>query len=316
MSGLPGYLKGHAMLGLFLCIGLNLPGAAPPAEILDRLPGTTRLVIGLKWKVLTESELVRSNGEQLKELFGNVPGMLSQLAVESDRVERIWIVAGDEFPTGSAIVVCGSFDLSRVQARLAEWSRDRRFATRSNRDGARTTYAADLPVGSLPIPGVPTTTHLGLAEERLIIATDRETLNALVAKSPLPESSKVKLPVPAQFWDSTVAGVLVPPAVLTAPDAVLAGVNSATLDASITNGMTLRVRLTTANADSLTSRLAAGAEQVQKLFGPLATQQGIDPRLIALVTELTGKTSISKSEGAVEATAILTADEIAKKTKK
>lgn len=104
--------------------------------------------------------------------------------------------------------------------------------------------------------------------------------------------------MPANFWDSTVAGVLVPPAVLTAPDAVLAGVNSATLDASIAAGMTVRVRLATADVDSLTSRLTAGSEQVQKLFAPLAVQQGIDQRSIALVTELAGKTNITKSKGA------------------
>lgn len=135
------------MLGLILCVGLNIPAAALPAEDFDRLPGTTRLVIGLKWKVLIESELAKSSGEQLKDLFGNVPGMLNQLAVDSGRVERIWIIAGDEFPSGTAVIISGAFDQSRVQARLGEWSRDRRFATRSNRDGKRTTIVADLPVG-------------------------------------------------------------------------------------------------------------------------------------------------------------------------
>lgn len=278
MSHLPGYLTG---LVTSLCLAGVVAGRAP--EVPEWLPAETRVVVGVRWKTLCETPLAKDHGTRWRELIGDLPGILKQLGIDPNQVDRLGIGLGESFPRGTVIWINGRFEPGRVEGRLNEWVRDKRFSARAVKDDPRSYFSIDLPVGSVPIPGWPTTLHIAVAGNDVIAATEPETLKLSLTKSAGPTKERFAS-VPTRWDRPVVAAIATPPALMT-NGALLAGVPAIAADVTVTDALAVRIAFRPAEAGPFANRLGIGLDQARQLFGPLATQQGIEPRLIEAILE-------------------------------
>lgn len=293
---------------------LTGPALAQPGGTADRLPADTRFLAGIRWAAATETEFARQHGGRLKQLFGDLPDGLAMIGIEPARVDRIWLAAGDAFPAGTVLVIEGKLNPGTIEAKLNEIGRERKFIVRRSREQNRNVFELETPVGWLPVPGLPLKLHLAAGEEAFLVASDRDTLLKALRK-PAAEVGRKFEPF-ADVWKQPVAAVLLTPDVLAAPDAALAGVSSATFELSLTDAVNARAVFKTGDPAGFAGRLNTGLEQARQLFEPLATQQGLDAKLIAGVRELLKRANVEPAGDAVVLTARLDAAAVAEILKK
>jgi hypothetical protein len=297
------------MRALITLLALAVPAFAQPGRTADRLPADARFLAGIRWAAATETELARQHGGRLKELFGDLPGGLATIGIEPAKVDRIWLAAGDAFPAGTLLIIEGNLNPGAIEARLNEIGRERKFIVRPSREQNRNLFEMESPVGWLPIPGLPLKLHLAAGDDAFLVASDRDTLLKALRK-PAAEAGRRFEPF-ADLWKQPVAAVLLTPDVLAAPDAALAGVASATFELSLTDAVIARAAFKARDAAAFSGRLSAGLEQARQLFEPLATQQGLDAKLIAGIRELLKRAKVEAADDAVALTARLDAASLA-----
>jgi hypothetical protein len=305
------------MRGAILCV-LACSGIVRGQDIADRLPASTRLLVGIHVKQLTDSPLAKKHGEPLRAMFTDWATALVNLGADPAQVEHVWIAAGDGYPRGTAVLITGKAGAAQLDAKLQQHIRERRMAVRPFREENRPCYSLETPVGLNPIPGLPATVFVSARDDGIIVTFDQETLTLLLRPIEATKSARERF---AAHKDALAApngfvAACSPPESLTATDGLLAGVKSIVADAVVEDGLTIKIEIRADNVAVFQSRLADGLTQARQLFVPLATQQGFDPKLMQFIHDLLANAKIETKDDVVTLTSEMNAEAVGRTIKK
>jgi hypothetical protein len=297
---------------LVCCLGVR------GQEIADRAPSSTRLLVGIHVRQLIESPLAKKYGEQLRAVFADWTSALVNLGTEPVQVEHIWLVAGDGYPRGTAIIIMGKIDPAKVDAKMQQHIRERRMPVRPFREENRPCFALETPVGLNPIPGLPATVFVSTRDDGIIVTFDQETL--LLFLRPIEPGKSVHERFgpykDALATQTSVVAACSPPESLTGTDALLTGVKTILANAVVEDGLKVNIEFLPGDAGAFQSRMNNGLQQARQLFGPLVTQQGVDPRMVQFFQELLASAKVASKDNALTMTAELTTETIGRIFKK
>ena len=270
-----------------LCV-MFIGSVAQGQDIAERLPATTRLIVGIQLNQLKDASVVKKNGERLRAVFADWTAATVNLGIDPAQVEHIWFAVGDGYPQGTAIVITGKIDAAKVEAKMQQHIRDRHYSVRPFRDGNTACYSLETPVGMYPIPGLPATTFVSTRNDGIVIAFDEATLTGLLRPTDATKTLRERFANHKAVLESEsgIVGACAPPDALTAADALLAGVKAVELEVSVTDSMIVKTMFRLADGAAFQPRLKTGLDQAKQLFPPMATQQGIDAKLTQFIVEL------------------------------
>jgi hypothetical protein len=293
-------------------------GVAHGQDVADRLLASTRLIVGVQLKQVKDTPLVKRNGDRLRAVFADWTSAIAHLGIDPAQVDRMVVAVGEDYPKGTAIVILGKIDPAKVDAKMQQHIRDRRFAVRPFRQDDKSCYSLETPVGLNPIPGLPVTTFVSARQEGMVIAFDELTLAALLRLQNPDEAPRDRF---ANYkavleGEAGIVGVLLPPETLTAANALLAGVKAVELEVTVTDSINAKTVFRLADGTAFQPRLKSGIDQAKQLFPPMAMQQGIDPKLTQFIVELLGAAKVEQDGKDVTLMAELSGDAVGRLLRK
>ncbi len=293
-------------------------GMARAADVVEQLPSSTRLLVGINLKQLIDSPLGKQQAERLSKVFSDWSAALVNLGLEPTTIDRIWLTAGDGYPRGTAIFFTGKIDPAKVEFKMQQHIREHRFAVRPFRENNQPCYALETPVGMNPIPGMPSNLFVTMRKQDLVVTFDQETLLLLLRPIEQSKSAKDRFAPHTEALDrqSGLVGAFRPPEVLTVSGSLLVGVASVEVEADLEKGLIATLTFRCADAATFQTRLKDGLEQAKQVFAPLATQQAVDPKLMQFLQELLTSAKIELKYNDVTLSTEITADMAARILKK
>lgn len=279
------------------------------AADLPPLPATARMLIRVDCKRFGESALFQKDSTGWRSLLADPRKGLESLGVDPGKVEQIWIIAGDDFPSGTFVRVEGDVDTAKLETKWQQLVRERKFGATLQRVGERSCYSFDLPATVIAIPGLPATAYVGIAGPKtVIIGFDKETVCT--------QANLGNAPLVLDDPKSQVVGFLIsPPTSFTSPQGILAGVKQISGHVHATDNLLIQMTATSAddaNRQVFSESLRAGLEQIRRVFPPLAKQQNIDPRIIGVITKMVEIVQVESSAQKTQLKIELSGDEIRK----
>jgi hypothetical protein len=300
-------------LALLAILIEGVAASDPPA-----LPPRTRLLIGISCQRIAEAPLVRKDGEPWRVVSSQPRQGLEFLGINPAKVEHIWIACGDDYPKGSMILVEGDFDTNKLQSKWLQHVRDRRHSAMSQRVEERMCFSYELPASTLAVPGLPTTIVVAAAGPKsIVMGFDKDSVTTSLTKDQAPETQANLI---ASFPKQAPLGaVLLPPSILTSPQALLAGIKQVAFTLHLDENFSSRLEFIPENSDTLRAfadSAKAGIEQIRRVFPPLAKQQGIDPAVIRLVTLVVETAKVETNNQRIVIRAEISGEEFRKATSK
>jgi len=272
---------------------------APAAQV--------RLIVKLDLAAISEAPLVRKNAAKWQAWADDWAKALLACGCASGEARQLWFFAGEDFPRGSVIRLVGGVDVKKAEERLARQARDKRWGTRQWGDESPWLYSLEIPVAANPIPGLPNIAYVSADSGDLLIGFDKDAIGW--ARVPRETSNRELLE------GSAVAAVLEPPASMTAPGGLFAGVKALKADIRVHDNIEIRIDATPADGtaiESLAERTRAFLEQSRRNFPLLAGQQGVNPRLVTFFGDLLSVAQVRVQDGRVEVTAELSGELVSK----
>lgn len=266
---------------LFLLIGWQVM-AGPPT-----FPPNTQFLCRIDAASFVSSDVIRKDIEPWKALVGEFRMGLNAVGINPDQVEKVWIACGDDFPKSLAVVVEGTFETAKLEPNWQRLVRDRQFNFKVVKDADSVGYSLDLSPTAFPIPGLPKSIVLTSAGPKSVaFGITKEHLFEISA----PTSGAARPALESQLVnDAAFSLAWKLPGVMTGPNALLTGANQLTGVVKASTDLACEIRITADSADAcrnLAESFRVGTDQLQRVFPPLARQQGVDPRIIRVVTAL------------------------------
>jgi hypothetical protein len=298
-----------AALALFGFLTQTSIASNPPS-----FPSQTRLIIGIDCKQIAESPLVRKDFEFWRSIAADPRKGLAFLGIDPTKTERIWLSCGEDYPKDTLILIEGDFDATKLESKWQQQVRDRRHAATTQRVGERNCFTYELPANALAVPGLPTNVFVAVAGPKSVaLGFGKESVTSRLSNEQSHDNqSNLVASLPK---DASVGAVLSPPAILTSPQGLLAGIKQIVFTIRFNDNLGLSLEATPDNADGIkviAEAARACIEQTRRVFPPLAKQQAIDPQMIRLISACVEAAQIETSDQRVVIRADLSGDEFRK----
>jgi hypothetical protein len=129
----------------------------------------------------------------------------------SKSTDRVWLACGESYPRHTLFVLEGRFVPTKLETRMQELAKERRFASRVFREneGKLLVISFEAPIASSPIPGFPTTLFAAvLGPETIIVAFDRETIVEAASQKSWVSGTRTTLAFHVAIWPKSEASTL------------------------------------------------------------------------------------------------------------
>jgi hypothetical protein len=314
----------RALLGVTLAAALL--GAPARAADLDKyLPDGSFLVLSFNVKQLLAAPLVRGDDKAFKQGMGEAAKVLEGFGVDPAKdIDRVVLAVGDQLqPQNVLVLLQGSFDPAKVQAKLQQLAKEKKNLEAVSEDGA-TMFQGKIAMPAMPNPAVPSKYVLTVLDNQFIaFASDKAALKEALAKKSGSRKPTVKKDVTELIEKinpkETASLVVVPPAELTAGGPV-AGLTTITGGVTVGDGVTTDILLATKDADSaktLAQTINDALNQVKQLLPLFAGQQpGFGPKEQALVKDLMDTFKATAKDNGVGIKSTISKEFIEKNSKK
>lgn len=287
---------------LSLAIALVGAGAGSAADPSDFVTPEARMVICMNVRAIVSSPLARLDANPVRPLADGLIEVAKFFDLGgTNSFERIWIIAGEQYPKGTLIVAQGKFDPDRLRRQFQELARVRKSTVRLSWENERAVLSVDVPHSVQPIPGVPGTVLIADAGSNAIIAAfEKETLLPALARGPARVPNNTPAPMLAKLDTSAaISWVAIVPQSLAAPKGALAGGDQVFGHIDVKKGFAAKCTITATQgadeAQALASRIDEAVALTQQLVPTLA-QSSMDPKIISWLSAAL-KTTQVKPEG-------------------
>lgn len=289
---------GRMVVGILTTLLLAL--AAPAVEPVKYMPESTRFVA--VWEVDKTPAVSWAIGD--KSPFATAITELSTWAARLGldpvkQMQAVWLGMTEAYPRGTLLVLRGNFDVSGIERKLSDLSKNPRVVTAYSRDRDVIFASVQVPPVTAPLPGFPGTLHVAvLSAETILVGFDRETVTEAATR----KIDRRSAPVDSQLkhWDASapLRAVAVWPPSSNLSDAALAGCQYTTL--AVTFAAPPMLRCNFAFAEESAAGLFADkantlAAEVRQLFPLLSNQQGVDPTLARCITAAANTAKVERT---------------------
>jgi hypothetical protein len=314
----------RALLGASLAAAL-VGAPARAADVDKYLPDGAFIVLSFNVKQLLAAPLIKGDEKAFKQGMGEAAKALEGFGVDPAKdIDRIVLAVGDQLqPQNVLILLQGSFDSAKVQAKLQELAKEGKNLDVLTEDGA-TIYQGKIAMPAMPNPAVPNEYLMAVLDNQYIaFATDKNALKEALSKKSGGRKSTVKKDVTALIDkinpNETASLVVVPPAEMTAGSPV-AGLTTITGGVTVSDGVSTDILLATkdeASAKTLAQTINDALNQVKQLLPLFAGQQpGFGPKEQALVKDMMDTFKATAKENGVGIKSIISKEFIEKNSKK
>jgi hypothetical protein len=302
-------------------------GLARAAEPTTYLPDGTMLVLTLNVKQLRQSALLRGDEKAFKEKMAEAAKALETFGVDPAKdLDRIVLAVGEQLnPANTLILIEGRFDVTKIQGRLRELTRERKNDLQAIEESGFTIFQGRLPKPAVANPTVPLPERFVMTildGATIALAADRAALTEAVAKKA--GRTTVIKPRVAELVgkvnpQETLSVVFVPPAdFLTGPAA--GGLNTVTGGLTVSDGVTTDIKFDMKDAETakrLAGEISDGVTRIKDLLPGLAAfQPGVGRKDQEMIKDMLDTFKIAAKPDSIQVTSTISKELIEKNARK